>query len=480
MSSAQDPFYIVKEEIQDSIDKLQSTFHKWERVSPGMGDQVHVTKELLANCGSIEWQFDLESFSMAIEAVIADWKVDELEKAVAVAAKDPALYGIDDAELERRRRWTSNARTQVRNVKTGVLAGKGSAGAGNASEVRRELMRMPNSNEASRYDQYGGRDDDGFVQSESDRQMLLIKQQDEELDELSKSVERIGGVGLTIHDELVAQERIIDELGTEMDSTKNRLEFVQKKVGMVMKKAGAKGQMMMVCGETKKKSTLKIMFDFSYLVNSLRLKSIALKMVLPLMKLGTLLVKTISKPLASQLKHQAKVHPRFRQSIINFAQRNHRVTTQIQRRIYGHATDVEIRPLNEEKAVQAAVDLIGELFIFAVLASRHSSMQFCRTNSRFYEQVGGGVVIFEVQRSSRSEARKEEARKQELEELRIKDEELEKKMADLQSKLAEVEELAKARGLTGIFKVKQQPGSATKVGSSEKPDAKSSESSSSS
>lgn len=43
-------------------------------------------------------------------------------------------------------------------------------------------------------------------------------------------------------------------------------------------------------------------------------------MVLPLMKLGTLLVKTISKPLASQLKHQAKVHPKFRQFIINFAQ----------------------------------------------------------------------------------------------------------------------------------------------------------------
>ncbi|WZZ45879.1 hypothetical protein YC2023_042138 [Brassica napus] len=418
MSSAQDPFYIIKEEIQDSIDKLQSTFHKWERVSPGMGDQVHVTKELLANCGSIEWQ----NYSpvMAIEAVFTDRKVDELGKAVAVAAKDPALYGIDEAELERRRRWTSNARTQVRNVKTGVLAGKGSAGAGNASEVRRELMRMPNSSEASRYDQYGGRDDDGFVQSESDRQMLLIKQQDEELDELSKSVERIGG------------ERIIDELGTEMDSTKNRLDFVQKKVGMVMKKAGAKGQMMMI-----------------YQILSSRRKR---KMVLPLMKLGTLLVKTISKPLASQLKHQAKVHPRFRQSIINFAQRNHRVTTQIQRRIYGHATDVEIRPLNEEKAVQAAVDLIGELFIFA---------------------VGGGVVIFEVQRSSRSEARKEEARKQELEELRIKDEELEKKMALLQSKLAEVEELAKARGLTGIFKVKQQPGTPT----SEKPDAKSSSSS---
>lgn len=39
----------------------------------------------------------------------------------------------------------------------------------------------------------------------------------------------------------------------------------------------------------------------------------------------------------------------------------------MQRRIYGHATDVEIRPLNEERAVQAAVDLIGELFVFTVI-----------------------------------------------------------------------------------------------------------------
>lgn len=31
------------------------------------------------------------------------------------------------------------------------------------------------------------------------------RQQDEELDELSASVERIGGVGLTIHEELLSQ-----------------------------------------------------------------------------------------------------------------------------------------------------------------------------------------------------------------------------------------------------------------------------------
>ena len=54
-------------------------------------------------------------------------------------------------------------------------------------------------------------------------------------------------------------------------------------------------------------------------------------------------------------------------------QANHRITTKMQRSLYSHATDAEIRPLNEEKAVQAAVDLIGEFFVFTVTYSCSSS-----------------------------------------------------------------------------------------------------------
>ncbi|XP_044472794.1 syntaxin-61-like isoform X2 [Mangifera indica] len=176
-------------------------------------------------------------------------KVDELDKTISVASRDPSWYGIDEVELEKRRRWTSTARTQVGNVKKTVVVGLDLNGFGttSASGMRRELMRMPNNHQTDRSNQYAIQDNDDFIQSESDRQMLLIKQQDEDLDELSESVERIGGIGITIHDELLAQEKIIDDLGTEMDSTSNRLDFVQKKVAMVMKKASAKGQIMMIC-----------------------------------------------------------------------------------------------------------------------------------------------------------------------------------------------------------------------------------------
>ncbi|KAL4189687.1 hypothetical protein AMTRI_Chr08g208360 [Amborella trichopoda] len=228
MTPAQDPFYIVKEEIQESINKLQSTFRQWEQIAPNTGERVHLTKELIAGSESIVWQ------------------VDELDKAIAVAARDPSWYGIDEFELEKRRRWTSGARNQVATVRKALEAAKEKNSLGQ-NGMRRELMKLPNDHGAGRSSQYPDpQGNDDFISSESDRQVLLIKQQDEELDELSASVQKIGGIGLTIHEELMGQEKLLDDLNSEMDRTANKLDFVQKKVAMVMKKAGLKGQIMMI------------------------------------------------------------------------------------------------------------------------------------------------------------------------------------------------------------------------------------------
>lgn len=164
-------------------------------------------------------------------------------------------------------------------------------------------------------------------------------------------------------------------------------------------------------------------------------------MILPLFKLGTLAIKTLSKPIASRIKAQAAHHPRFRTLIVNFAQTNHKFSTQLQRRIYGHATNVAIRPLDEEKAVQAATDLLGEVFIFS---------------------VGGAAVIFEVQRSSRSEARKEEARKQELEALRQREDELARELVLLKQRVNELEDYTRGRGIAGIFSLRKNGGNEEK------------------
>ncbi|RWW18804.1 hypothetical protein GW17_00017193 [Ensete ventricosum] len=140
-------------------------------------------------------------------------------------------------------------------------------------------------------------------------------------------------------------------------------------------------------------------------------------MILPVVKLGTLVLKTVCKPIANRLKKEAGLHPKFRRLIINLAQ----------------------------------------VFKFP------------------FPRVAGAGLIFEVQRSARSEARKEEIRRQEIEviteifirnclllsnknvffcswkAMKQKEEELVREVEQLKQKLSEIERLAKGRGLSGFL-----------------------------
>ncbi|KAL5138080.1 Syntaxin-61 [Glycine soja] len=119
MPSAQDPFYIVKQEIQESIDKLQSTFPQWEKTA-NAGEQSNLSK-----------------------------KVNGLDKAIFVASRDPSWYGIDGVEVENRRKWTSDVGTSLNGM-------------------HKELMRIPSSHQTTS-NQYAAQDNYDFIESKSDR-----------------------------------------------------------------------------------------------------------------------------------------------------------------------------------------------------------------------------------------------------------------------------------------------------------------------
>lgn len=150
-------------------------------------------------------------------------------------------------------------------------------------------------------------------------------------------------------------------------------------------------------------------------------------MILPFAKLGALLVRTLSKPLATAVKARAKNHPNFRTTIMNFAQGYHKFNVTIQRRLYGMDVRDYVKPLNEEKAVETAAELVGELIIFG---------------------VGTAVVIAEVSRSAISDSRKEEARRRQLEDLK---QQAAAQRADLVALTERVEALEQAWKPRGIF-----------------------------
>lgn len=86
------------------------------------------------------------------------------------------------------------------------------------------------------------------------------------------------------------------------------------------------------------------------------------------LKLTSLLVRTVAKPIATAIKAQAKEHETFRQGCIRIAQTVHKTDIRLRMSLLGEKK-IKIRPLNDKKAVENGANFLSEFFIFSVAGS---------------------------------------------------------------------------------------------------------------
>ncbi|CAI5758681.1 unnamed protein product [Candida verbasci] len=86
------------------------------------------------------------------------------------------------------------------------------------------------------------------------------------------------------------------------------------------------------------------------------------------LKLTSLLVRTIAKPIGNAIKLQAKNHETFRKGCITFAQTLHSTEIKLRMHLLGEKK-LKIRPLNDNKAIDQGATFISEFFIFSVAGS---------------------------------------------------------------------------------------------------------------
>ncbi|CEM27664.1 unnamed protein product [Vitrella brassicaformis CCMP3155] len=110
-------------------------------------------------------------------------------------------------------------------------------------------------------------------------------------------------------------------------------------------------------------------------------------MAFPVVKLMSVLVKQVSKPMAKYMQQRAVNNAWFRNACIAFAQTYHRGEQWVLRSFYDQKlTATYIRPLNEAKAIEVGTDMLGEIVVFSIV---------------------GGAVLWEYRRSAAKEADKE-------------------------------------------------------------------------
>ena len=132
-------------------------------------------------------------------------------------------------------------------------------------------------------------------------------------------------------------------------------------------------------------------------------------------KLGTLLLKTLSKPLSKSLKTRLTTHPKATAWTVSVGQFTHQVWSKITIAAAGHKS-LRVKPLDEATALSQGAEFLSEGFVFG---------------------VAGAAVLFEMNRADAIKAA-DGAKKKAVEQ--AKDDQMLKRLESIECRLCELEE----------------------------------------
>ncbi|KAI4504699.1 hypothetical protein M0802_000249 [Mischocyttarus mexicanus] len=158
--------------------------------------------------------------------------------------------------------------------------------------------------------------------------------------------------------------------------------------------------------------------------------------VFPVLKLGVLLIKQISKPLAKLIVNQAKNHPVFRTYfIIPPAQFYHWAEVKGKMYMMNLGKPTKVAKLNEAMAIELGSNLMGEVIIFS---------------------LAGGCLIFEYNRQVAKEIKKEEARAAQIQEFKDNIESLQNNSTQLRSDVDYLQDVIKELAKRAKYQLPKQ------------------------
>ncbi|XP_044157937.1 syntaxin-6-like isoform X2 [Bufo gargarizans] len=202
--SMEDPFFVVKGEVQKAVNTAQGLFQRWTDLlqDPSIATREELdwtTNELRNNLRSIEW--DLE----------------DLDETISIVEANPRKFSLNPAEMRQRKAFISETRQCVK-----ALLGEG-ARPGWKSEP----------DKYNKLDQEIQSANTRFLDGQVTQQQMIVEQQDEELQLVSGSIGVLKNMSQRIGNELDEQAVMLDDFSHELDTAQSRMDNVLKKLAKV-------------------------------------------------------------------------------------------------------------------------------------------------------------------------------------------------------------------------------------------------------
>mmetsp|Transcript_99547 Transcript_99547/g.195561 ORF Transcript_99547/g.195561 Transcript_99547/m.195561 type:complete len:251 (+) Transcript_99547:149-901(+) len=215
-----DPFDVAKEEVEATVRKVQFMHKEWSKLLD------------TENTSESQKFKDLHAEIMG-ELQLLSYDLQEVENSINTVEQNREKFGhLTDDQLRARRAFVARSRAAHKDVQDAMT---GSKAAAKMEEDRRQALLGKRSRDEQAQQQRSAYEAGAYLEQERFLQRQLVNQQEDELTELSKATQRVGQVAQTMHGELQMQQKLLDELNDDMDEQLDKMGFVMKGLGKVLK-----------------------------------------------------------------------------------------------------------------------------------------------------------------------------------------------------------------------------------------------------
>ncbi|KAJ8383743.1 hypothetical protein AAFF_G00215850 [Aldrovandia affinis] len=216
--SLEDPFFVVKGEVQKALSRARGLMERWEELlqegTPVSRDELDWSTNELRNC---------------LRAI--DWDLEDLHETISIVESNPGKFHLGENELQERREFVERTRESVQEMKDQLSSP--------AAVAQREKKNREALLGATGVDRHAGLEphlvsaNSRYIQEQQEQQQLIVQDQDEQLELVSGSIRVLKDMSGRIGDELDDQTVMLGEFSEEMDQTGSRMDSVLKKMEKV-------------------------------------------------------------------------------------------------------------------------------------------------------------------------------------------------------------------------------------------------------
>lgn len=220
MSSMQDPFYLVKEEVTQSLHGISALHERWK-----------VLLDTTNTATNEEFKWTLNEIKNAMKSI--EWDLSDLEETINIVETNRAKFKINQQELEDRKSFINGAKQRIEDIKGDLNSVRTK---GIMEKHQRDMLMKQNrrTEQKSKLEEAIQQDNQRFIDDQHGQQQTIMRQQDEDLTQLEGTVGTLRNMGITIGNTLQQHETLINEIDHDVTKADSSLKGAVRKLNALI------------------------------------------------------------------------------------------------------------------------------------------------------------------------------------------------------------------------------------------------------